>query len=426
MLSIGSLFSGAGGLDMAVEQVFGGKVSWQCELEILHDEKGHPRMNPAGKVLRHRFPDAPNLGDITSVNWAAIPPVDVLCGGFPCQDVSAAGRRAGLGPETRSGLWAMYANAIAALRPKFVVIENVRGLLSAEAHRGVESADATVGDGAGGSALRAAGAVLGDLADLGYDAQWATVSAASVGAPHQRERVFMLAHPADAEGYGRQRLNDGASGKAARSRRQWLVSGGAGKPSSSDAASDGWDQGRAESEGIGGRPDVAQRSDADVALLPTPKSTDHKRNDSPSEHSRKSPALGAIEHYLPTPAAADAERGPDFARAARDGSGGDDLVTLCARATREIGSNWGRYEPSIRRWEYLTRPAPSPTEPNTKGNPRLAPAFPEWMMGWPVGWVTDVPGISRNDQLRIIGNGVCPQQAVAALHQLLPVIGCAA
>ncbi len=81
MLSIGSLFSGAGGLDMAVEQVFGGKVSWQCELEILHDEKGHPRMNPAGKVLRHRFPDAPNLGDITSVNWAAIPPVDVLCGG---------------------------------------------------------------------------------------------------------------------------------------------------------------------------------------------------------------------------------------------------------------------------------------------------------------------------------------------------------
>ncbi len=67
--------------------------------------------------------------------------------------------------------------------------------------------------------------------------------------PHQRERVFMLAHPADAEGYGRQRLNDGASGKAARSRRQWLVSGGAGKPSSSDAASDGWDQGRAESEG---------------------------------------------------------------------------------------------------------------------------------------------------------------------------------
>lgn len=134
---------------------------------------------------------------------------------------------------------------------------------------------------------------------------------------------------------------------------------------------------------------------------------------------RKSPNLSAIVDLLPTPAAADGDRGPDFARAGRDGSGGDDLVTICARATRNLGSSWGKYEPAIRQWEGLTRPAPPPTELNSKGNPRLNPAFSEWMMGWPAGWVTDVPGISRNDQLRIIGNGVVPQCAEAALRHLL-------
>ncbi|HVX57387.1 MAG TPA: hypothetical protein VHA37_06670 [Candidatus Saccharimonadales bacterium] len=98
-------------------------------------------------------------------------------------------------------------------------------------------------------------------------------------------------------------------------------------------------------------------------------------------------------------------------------------MTIAARATREIGTNWGKYEPAIRRWEQITRPAPSPTEPNTKGNPRLAAAFSEWMQGFRNGWITGVPGISRNDQLRIIGNSVCPQQAVAALRQLLSFVG---
>jgi DNA (cytosine-5)-methyltransferase 1 len=95
----------------------------------------------------------------------------------------------------------------------------------------------------------------------------------------------------------------------------------------------------------------------------------------------------------------------------------DDVETRIIRT----GSQWGKYEPAIRRWENLTRPVPPPTEPNTKGNPRLAPAFPEWMMGLPADWVTGVPGISRNDQLRIIGNGVVPQQAIAALTWLLGI-----
>ena len=116
-----------------------------------------------------------------------------------------------------------------------------------------------------------------------------------------------------------------------------------------------------------------------------------------------------------------APTGRDLVASGQQGSGGDDLVTICARATQQRGSRWGKFESAIARWEGITRPAPSPTEPNSKGNPRLNPAFSEWMMGWPAGWVTDVPGISRNDQLRIIGNGVVPQCAEAALRYLLTI-----
>lgn len=81
---------------------------------------------------------------------------------------------------------------------------------------------------------------------------------------------------------------------------------------------------------------------------------------------------------------------------------------------------WGRYGPAIGRWEQLTgQAAPSPTETGRAGQPRLAPAFVEWMMGLPAGWVTAVPGLSRSDQLKALGNGVCPQQATLALQILL-------
>lgn len=185
-LRIGSLFSGSGMLDYAVQGVLGGTTAWHSEMD-----------DAASEVLSVRFPGVPNLGDITKVPWGHVQAVDVLCGGFPCQDVSAAGRRAGIATDTRSGLWNLFADAIDALKPGLVVIENVRGLLSAEAHRDMESVDAVVGDGPGRPVLRAAGAVLGDLADLGYDARWATVSASSVGAPHRRDRVFVVAYPRD-------------------------------------------------------------------------------------------------------------------------------------------------------------------------------------------------------------------------------------
>ncbi|AVP41722.1 DNA methyltransferase [Mycobacterium phage Batiatus] len=434
-MKLGSLFSGAGGLDIAVEQFFGARTVWHCEL------------NPAAsKVLAHRWPGVPNLGDITAVDWSEVEPVDILAGGFPCQDVSAAGRRAGIAEGTRSGLWALFAEVINQLRPGVVVIENVRGLLSARAYRAMESAESTVGDGADGPILRALGAVLGDLADLGYDAQWITLAASAVGAPHKRERVFIVAHPAGQPW----RVDDGdqlRAGRGAQRRGSDARSGAA-----SNTASDGRHEGRPEPARISGRPDVALRGDGPVDLLPTPVARDFKGT-GPADMNRNSPCMsaiadllptpnaadgngggrynsdghqntlpGTVRDLLPTPSAVDGERGPDFARASRDGSGGDDLVTLCAKSTRD--GRWGKYAAAIARWEAVAGPAPSPTEPNKNGNPRLTAAFPEWMMGWPAGWVTEVPGISRNDALRIIGNGVCPQQAYAALQILVRVSAC--
>lgn len=89
----------------------------------------------------HHWPHAPNLGDITIIDWTTVPPIDILCGGFPCQDVSTVGKRAGVAPGTRSGLWAHMATAIEALQPEWVVIENVRGLLSAPAIRALPQGD---------------------------------------------------------------------------------------------------------------------------------------------------------------------------------------------------------------------------------------------------------------------------------------------
>jgi hypothetical protein len=163
------------------------------------------------------------------------------------------------------------------------------------------------------------------------------------------------------------------------------------------------------------------------SLLPTPQARDGKGANPNRDGGLDLP--GAIT-LLPTPEAKSSTAGPDFARANRPGSGGDDLVTTVARAT--LGDlDWGKYQPAIERWEAMTRPAPYPVEPNTQGKPRLSARFSEWMMGWPEGWVTDMtdphgrrprkgsPYISRTEALRGIGNGVVPQQAAQALRDLL-------
>ena len=187
MLKIGSLFSGYGGLDLAVSEVTGAEVAWHCEFD-----------DAPSKILERNFPGIPNFGDVSKVDWASVEPVDILTGGFPCQDLSLAGKRAGLREGTRSGLWSEFALAIETIQPSLVVIENVRGLLSAAAHSDVEPCPWCLGDDSGEPPLRALGAVLGDLATLGpygYEARWVGVRASDAGAPHSRFRVFIVAHP---------------------------------------------------------------------------------------------------------------------------------------------------------------------------------------------------------------------------------------
>jgi DNA (cytosine-5)-methyltransferase 1 len=123
----------------------------------------------ASTVLAARFPGVPNLGDLTGVDWAAVPAVDLVTAGFPCQDISTAGRGAGIKEGTRSGLWTRIAEALGQLRPGYVLVENVAALRA-----------------------RGLGRVLADLAALGYDTQWASLRASDIGAAHRRDRIFIL------------------------------------------------------------------------------------------------------------------------------------------------------------------------------------------------------------------------------------------
>ena len=155
--TVGSLFAGIGGFDLAARRV-GWRTAWYSEIEPY-----------ACRVMQKHFPDAVNLGDIRHISHP--PAVDVLCGGFPCQDISTAGKGAGI-TGARSGLWKEYARIIEEVRPQYVVIENVSALLT----RGLD-------------------VVLYDLAALGYDAEWHAIPAAYVGAPHRRDRIWIMAYP---------------------------------------------------------------------------------------------------------------------------------------------------------------------------------------------------------------------------------------
>ena len=196
-----------GGLDLAVQSAIGGTLAWVSDIEP----------GPS-RVLAHHHPDVPNLGDITTIDWTQVEPVDIICGGSPCQDLSHAGRRAGMRDGTRSGLWASMCEAIETIKPAYVIWENVLGALSAPADSDMEPCE--FGMGCEGSVpLRALGRVLGDLTEIGYDAAWTTLAAADIGAPHRRERIFVLAWPTeDAERAGRGATGNAAAGEASRGR----------------------------------------------------------------------------------------------------------------------------------------------------------------------------------------------------------------
>ena len=159
-LTVGSLFSGVGLCDLGLSWA-GMRHAFFCEVDPF-----------CRSVLAKHWSDVPIYNDVRSLNGADLPHIDILCGGFPCQDVSSGGKRAGIKEGTRSGLWYEYSRLIGEIRPRYAIIENVRGLLSC----GIEI-------------------VMRDLAALGYDAEWEVLPAAALGAPHHRERVFIVAYP---------------------------------------------------------------------------------------------------------------------------------------------------------------------------------------------------------------------------------------
>lgn len=165
MITVGSLFSGIGGLELGLERA-GMEVRWQVENDDY-----------ASRVLAKHWPDVARYADVRDVGAHNLEPVDLICGGFPCQDVSLAGQRAGLEGQ-RSTLWSEFARCIRELRPRWVLAENVPGLLSSDSGRFF-------------------GAILRDLAAAGYDAEWQSIPAAWVGAPHLRWRVLLVASPDD-------------------------------------------------------------------------------------------------------------------------------------------------------------------------------------------------------------------------------------
>lgn len=170
--TIGSLFSGYGGLDMGVQMALGpARVAWVSDIEP----------GPA-RILAHHHPDAHNLGDITSVDWTQVEPVDVIAGGSPCQGFSSAGLKRGFG-DTRSGLWEHMLLAVEALHPRVVVWENVARVKTTKT--------------AGGQTILAV--VAGDLDRAGYIVRSAIVSASDIGAPHKRMRVFVVATSGDGD-----------------------------------------------------------------------------------------------------------------------------------------------------------------------------------------------------------------------------------
>lgn len=385
---IGSLCTGYGGLDIAVQQVFGGTTAWHCQYEPPDKDGREDKNQYAAKILDHHWPHIPNHGDLTAVDWDQVEPVDILTAGFPCQDVSLAGLRAGLTEGTRSGLWLHVARAIEQLRPRLVVIENVRGLLSAKADSDLEPCTWCLGDAGDEPLLRALGAVLADLARLGFDAEWQVVRASDVGAPHQRERVILLAWPADSEGAGR----TGA----------WLR----GRAAERGATA-------ADAHGVGGERDRARGGRRDESashgLAVADADRDAVRQQPVAVGGRSSAAVsGLAGAHAPADATRDG-RHEGRTEPARQQGGSD------AAVSGESDVEWGEYGPAVARWEsVLRRTAPRPTD----ALGRLSPAFVEWMMGLPAGHVTSVPGLPRGAQLKALGNGVVPQQAAAALRML--------
>lgn len=273
---------------------------------------------------------------------------------MPCQPFSTAGKRKGTDDERH--LWPYVRDAIRALRPRLVVLENVRGHLSL----GFD-------------------AVLADLAAVGMSARWGVVRASDAGAPHGRARLFIVAWPsadASSDGHG-----------------EFVHAGGVGGV---EGSATGQARQRERTRGL---PVTGSPGDA-------PDAEGRRRG------TRAGRGTGAARR--------EESGVGDGGRAAADADDSShDGQRPCTEPWAGSTVAWGKYGPAIRRWEQvLGRPAPVPALPRATGRDRLNPQFVEWMMGLPAGHVTG-HGLPHGAELTLLGNGVVPQQAALALRLLL-------
>ena len=330
-MKIGSLCSGYGGLDMAVEAFYGAETAWMCDIDKY-----------ASIVIKERW-GVPNLGDMKSVDWSNVEPVDILTAGYPCQPFSTAGQRKGSADERH--LWPYIKEIISQLRPSRVILENVRGHLTL----GFKE-------------------VLKDLAEIGYDAKWAIVRASDVGAPHQRSRLFALAYP------------NGTIGGIPSSNEATII---ADSDCSTREQSRRANQSisRPASEVINGPDRNEYRSGVEIVTNSQSWGTGIQQERSQEKYTQ------FRDNF-------DITANPDCDEQPRVGQ------------TQRLGSRFNT------RAEMRLQRTPNPLELG-----KLNPQFVEYMMGLPVGWVTDLE-ISRSQQLKLLGNGVVPQQAYYAIDKL--------
>jgi DNA (cytosine-5)-methyltransferase 1 len=353
-VNVGSLFAGIGGFDLGLERA-GMRVAWQVELDPY-----------CRAVLARHFPEAERFEDVREVGAQNLPPVEIVCGGFPCQDLSPAGRGAGI-DGARSGLWAEFARIVRELRPRYVLVENVPALLTGKGKRWDRAP---------------VGRVLGDLAEAGYDAEWACLSAREFGAPHLRKRVWLVAYPArDAE--ARPAAESGAERQRA---RPGCASSGAGELPDADRDR------RAQGLCVGARA---------------------------GEPPRPPDALGR----RPVAAVADAEGDPERAglrpggaprqrrRRPADRGGARGAVADPERGGRQGRSDQPRRDDPQRPAALRREGAAHPARGGEEGRPRRRlPASEGWGAEPDVGRVADgVP--ARVDRLAALGNALLPQIA---------------
>jgi len=309
-MKIGSLCTGYGGLDLAVETFFNAEMVWCAENDKY-----------ASKVIESRF-NKPNLGDIKQIDWGSIEPIDILTAGYPCQPFSHAGHRKGENDERH--IWPHILKGISILRPKFIILENVRGHLSL----GFKE-------------------VLSDLAQNGYDAKWRIVRASDVGAPHQRARLFIIAY-SNSEGL----------------QRTWHKADDLTDGFTSNTNCDACEESR--------------RADREISTKSKGLQAGQDIGQARSEHKCSCKASCNTNNQYQSYNREMSELGGRFA-------------SRCEMSMQDI--------------------------PNALVDDKLNAKFVEYMMGLPGGWVTDLD-LSRSQQLKMLGNGVVPQQAYYALELL--------